>query len=348
MTLILSLNGPGLGVMTVSDVLVASPDSKNRGAIQPPSRNAAISHSNAGHQIAGLRRKIVVSGKTVILWAGSLVTARVIIQSLLESSNEGKIEVDFPNLLESVKLTTEELSEVSIIYHYFDDTMIRRYSHNCDLYESGGFNARVAGSGGWDFIQNTDVRISANPSRREAILAMMMRVGYHIIKDASTVSNYDFMYGGWIESFIDENGILATLPYAVKFWYVDEHGVSPDPPLFFSWYDDGKLFVCRADFLRGSATINVQLVNGLMDSKSQDFDIPSKIKWEPRTIFHVILRKGFPMRVMMEAEIGGRLSVHVDPDNGSTKLEISKDLMEDIFTGGAPADGEYEITRILD
>jgi hypothetical protein len=105
----------------------------------------------------GVAQKTVLAGCTLIQWAGTAVAARAAVNALVSTSKGGNRLIDVPAVLTGSGLSSSELKAISLIYHFSDKSLTRRYSHNCENYESGPFVVSSAGSGVWDFIENTTI-----------------------------------------------------------------------------------------------------------------------------------------------------------------------------------------------
>jgi hypothetical protein len=326
MTLIYSRLGDGL--LTISDVLVSLPAAFGEQLVALPFHIEPLSHLSGEWALAGVRQKMILAKNALILWSGSVLIARTIIAEGLEASRGGQEFLDFPVFLEGLGLTEAELADVGIIYHFFGPEGILRYCHNTEMLRSGADQIAYSGSGGWDFVVDTTIeKTNTAKASREQHVGDIYRCIVTLIREGWTKNNYDYLYGGWFEVAFDEAGITRKIPYAIKFWSVGKRGLRADLPLFFSFYDDDDLVVCRADVSQGRAQVGVHLIEP-PHRHNPDKIKPASIRWEPKFVCHVVLQEGTDgVSLYMRFEMSTEMAVEIDPETGKMSNQFSQQLI---------------------
>jgi hypothetical protein len=88
MTLIFSHVNPNTGLFALSDILASRPSHTDPAPISIPFRQEPLTHANAGYSPAGTIQKSVIFGRTLVLFAGTVVIARAIIEQIRSSSRK--------------------------------------------------------------------------------------------------------------------------------------------------------------------------------------------------------------------------------------------------------------------
>jgi hypothetical protein len=183
-------------------------------------------------------------------------------------------------------------------------------------------------------------------------LSFLIRALYQSTTEVFTNSNYDFLYGGWMEISTDEEGKFEKLPYAIKFWSVRGSGVNPSLPVFFSWYKGHDLIICRGDFKggspeqRGVAEISIHRIDDFLKRRRHTSRKVPKARWCPRVICHIILNEEKRTYTMLvEKDVETQFAYKVDSRTGATILNYPTSLITKIISAAKNLTTTFEIGR---
>lgn len=346
MTLILAAFGEHNPVITLSDILVSRPFTGAHLSTHVPTQAEALDFVKGDWSPAGVSQKAVIVGRSIFLWAGQLVVAKLIITRAASASSGGKTLLDFPRFIDSLELSSEELSEVSIIYIYNGPNRLQEWHLNAaQVGEPPGFQVH-AGSGAWHFLEDTVVAETKDPEGKagKGVFSLLSRAMTTLISEAVNGTNYNYLYGGWLElAWLDEAGEFTKIPYAIKFWLRDGNIINTELPLYFSWYEDQTLAAARFEIKKGGPEFNIHYVQDFLGRGRSPEGAPS-IVWNPNIVCHVLLTKGSPsVETYIRANMPDVFSVEVLGDQA--RVNICPGFLGDMLSGKLKEGFSFHVGR---
>jgi|CXWL01.1.fsa_nt_gi hypothetical protein len=292
MTLIFSHVNPDTGLFALSDILASRPTQADPAPISIPFRQEPLKHANAGYSLAGTIQKSVIFGRTLVLFAGTVVVARAVIEHIRSASDEGQNEIDLLELLDASGLSAKELDAVSLIYHYTPPgPQLHRTQWNCEKIEMPGADELFgAGTGVWNFFENHQSTSSADRPDHERVLASLLaRLSAHPLYEANNRESLDHLYGGWFELAHRDDATFTKVPYAVRFWARQGGVLFSGGPIHFAWYRDNTLTVSRFQFVEENGVRSLkQDLDIVPDFLGRDRGGPPKAAIRPYFFIHIV------------------------------------------------------------
>lgn len=206
MTLISSALNGGYFV-GISDLMLSYDDGLERRKVALPlHREMKATAGNVA--VAGVAQKSVLIGPhTLVMWAGALVVAEAIVREIRLASAGGAVKIDLLKLIDGLGLTDAESESVSIIYHFSEDGKISRSWHLASEIPTHGLQLVCAGSGQWDFFDDTHVVLIDEHDAYASVLNMWLsRLFSTLMSELETGVPLEFAYGGggwnWSRSMV--------------------------------------------------------------------------------------------------------------------------------------------------
>lgn len=345
MTLIYASCGQGIAVMTLSDILLSKPEGSSKSKVALPTQREAIEFERGGYSIAGICQKAIIVGQSIFLWSGSRVIAEFIVRKAAEIGRNGSELLDFPAFLKSLGLSDKELSEVSVVYIHDAPDVLQEWHLNATQVGVVPQFHVYAGSGAWDFLDDTVVSETA-PSDTEPtnpVFSTLARVMSTVVAEALTQNSFDYLYGGWLEiSWLDSKG-LRKVPYAIKFWQRDDDRLNLDLPVFFSWYREHGLYVGRWEQREDSPECHIHIIPDPLGRGEPLKGCPAA-QWEPEIVCHVLFEKG-------STKFGMYLRTNMDEvyslkiEGSRTVVEIEPSFLKDLMDGSLKQGPNFHVGK---
>lgn len=248
MTLIVSHLNDVMGVVAFSDIITSTRTRPDGASLDIPFRETPIVLSNWDYSPSGFAQKMVIFGRTVILWANQKIAAQQLINNIRQISLEGTVRVNLDQVIESYGDDRPDLDCVSFVYHFYDEdeeTLIARFAWQCDEVERNGLSTVISGSGIDSYFNSFDYTENEGRFGAGVLLPeIMSKIASHSIVESLGDISLDQLYGGWFELFTPRSGYFHKLPYAVKYWSI-EADLLVEQALFFGVYDGDNLCVIR-------------------------------------------------------------------------------------------------------
>jgi len=337
MTLIFSHVNPNTGLFALSDILASRPSHTDPAPISIPFRQEPLTHANAGYSLAATIQKSVIFGRTMILFAGTVVIARAIIEQIRSASDDGQNKIDLMELLDASGLSAKELDAVSLIYHYTPPgPRLLRAQWNCEKIEMPGTDELFsAGTGVWNFFENHQYTSNGELPDYERVLASLLtRLSVHPLYEANSSESLDHLYGGWFELAHRDGATFTKVPYAVRFWARRGGVLFSGGPIHFGWYRDNTLTISRFQF---------EEKNGIR-SLNQDLDIvPDLLGRDEGGIPKEAIRPNFIIHIVHDLD--EQDAVHILIDH---QIESEGMILEVSPTGIRGAETHELRKRLLD
>src|SRR5262249_50957463 len=152
------------GLVALSDVLISVPANKQSKGINLPFREGAIIHSSYNYTPHDFAQKMIIFGKTIIMWADSYIVARELIARVYKTSKAGTTPLTIDEIKSAYGPDQNDLNQCSFIYHYFSDIdEPYRFGWRCDSIDESQFNILAAGSGVKNYLAG--LNYTEKPSR---------------------------------------------------------------------------------------------------------------------------------------------------------------------------------------
>ncbi len=204
--------------------------------LQPNIRNFATRNG----ELKDLRQKICrINDSLYVLWAGELIVARFFVEKLKATDCLGELyEAGIAKFLQYHGLSDREIESVSLIVLACNESFGQfKLYHNCDSIIDGEETFKVAGSGKWHFfvglndeddqvgVHFTDIERHAKSQgvAREMMLFLLLnhRLIKQTISEGISKESLEFFYGGRIDLFFCQDGIVEHLPTMMKIWHYE-------------------------------------------------------------------------------------------------------------------------------
>ena len=269
--------------VAVADIALSRPvRAENQVAL--PFHRGSLKFSSGGYELSGVAQKMTIAKNSLVMWAGSYVVAKTLLKLILEMSEGGKSLLYLKDVVQKSGLSEPEISEVSMIYFCISDDQVVNQSLNCQTGTAAGQKVWGAGTGLWDYADNTTGGFDLD--------SLIARTVLNLASEAWSSKNYEFLYGGWFEiATISEQLRFKKLSYALKFWRKGADGVVRiDAPCVYSAYRGSDLIITTVypgeDPL--SSETYVHLVTDFADRRSLEVQRPPP--WRPDYLIHVVSR----------------------------------------------------------
>ena len=314
------------GYLALGDLVVSHPRGSDPTPMHLPLSADKVAHQAKDDEIFSLLQKLIVRNRTVLQWSGSVAVSRAICRLIMEKSGDGHDLLDLHETLQMSGLADAELSQVGLIYSYFNPQgSAKIQTHNCTDRSTDSTYLFESGNGAWPFF---DVDTGTAPlSGEHFIKSFITQAIYNLCSEKFVQLNYDFLYGGWFE-FCKTNVVLPEkIPYAIVFWQKSPCGVEGMHDLNFagltySSYIDQYLVIVSLDAVEGQQRRRTFAVGNFLSSGVLAREIP---QYEPAVVFHVVNNEPF-----------GSIYADTTPDNikfefegsGVRSFKVEKELME--------------------
>jgi hypothetical protein len=281
-----------------------------------------IAHSNAGYDLGGFSQKTIIVGRTMIMWAGRFLIARVLIGQIVEASNNGRDKIDVRDVLRTSGFGPDEAREVSIIYHYLqEDGGLFRTATYCEFYQEHGQDVAFGSGGGvWNFFKNLRLDGATDLLKDyQLILAnYITKISHHAIAEKMGTDTLDYLYGGWFEITKLADDGFRKVPHAVKFWSRKDGILGSGGPAYYGWYGGHCMYVLRFQLIEKAPgeISSIQQITQVPDFLNRGGYIgPPAKPVRPEIITHVVSdHDTLKMEVFVET----------DPTNEDMIIEVSQ------------------------
>jgi hypothetical protein len=168
---------------------------------------------------------------------------------------------------------------------------------------------------------------------------LLARSVLHLAIEATSVRNYDFLYGGWFEiASLDEELTFEKIEYGIKFWHQNADGsIRLDLPTIYSSYvNDDLVLTSLFNNKRGGVDV---VVNQIDDLLGRQPTVPNRIPaWSPRYLFHIVTHaEGKKIRFFWESD--EQSFWWVISESGAERFEVKPPFLDLLISGSK---GEYE------
>ncbi len=328
----------------LSDVLISYESEPPRKEITRPLRRDPV--AIAGNvALAGMTQKAFVLGeRTLVLWAGSEVVARTICDEIAKASDGGQNHVEILKLIDDMGLSESEAKSAAIIYHYLDDERrIHRIYHFGIVSPTADFELIHAGSGSWDFLEDTAVHM---PPANSAPLALsqswLMRVLATLMNELLSDAPARFAYGGWFELVtIAEEG-FRKLNIGVAIWFYRDETLELNR-IVYGNYEGADLMVTDIDMDTKSPRIRHHQIRANPLSLAVDLE-PEDVKGadELDLLCHAVIQPDGRLGMMITNTPKEHL--HLKVDFPKIELELSETTANMLLDLG---EGSMATARVL-
>jgi hypothetical protein len=239
----------------------------------PLHRRPVEHHTKNRQPVSVAQKAVLIDDQTLMLWAGSLTTARKVARELeFESLAGGRPPLQA--VLAQVGLSSADLDNTWIALHRLDKAGdIHVEHHNFRRRVVQGAEALEAGSGTMHFIDG--LRLPPTTEPEAPVLACWLeRVGQRLWSEATERGTLDHGYGGWFELVIRDGGRFVKLPYAFQGWNF-RPGKLVAATGVFSWYVGNRLYISQVvdrELLRATENpeatagdFSLQVISDLLD-----------------------------------------------------------------------------------
>lgn len=335
MTLISAFVSPTVGFFGISDVLVSGPSS----GIDPPPlalplRPLGFRHQFGQRSVLGMLQKSAILGRTLVQWSGTLSVARDLVAAIDRMTHGGGQFITRDELFANCGIAKERLNEINLTYHFIPDAEhIRRWHWNCFVEKKGDSILWYQGSGVPDYFFNTDVNAPTDRPAAEVLLSEAYgRAFSHLITEAHMNKPLDEMFGGWLEFVHKTPDTFIKLPYAIKFWRVNnKNEMIKNDPFLFCWYVGYDLIICRLETTRreGRTGISNQLfrVEDLLARGPRELSCPEPF-YDPYVVAHFVLNvddsRTYGLLTFKDDDAGFQANVGL----GGVDLTLSGEFLE--------------------
>ena len=340
MTLIYSLMGPELGLITVSDILTSRSTYNAPNAVDLPLRRNSLPWANDRYVSAGVEQKTVVFGRMMIQWAGDVEYARRFIRTLYTMSFAGRINTPLSAVESASGLSQAGLTSIQIISHFRENPWIcHRQHHRCDEIKMRHGTLIIGGSGRDDFEFNsivTQTRLAGNAGDAvREVFARSMRV---IISGLLGDHSYEDAYGGWLEFGTTEGVSFSKVPVCIKCWEVRDGVIDVTPPLFFSTYVGYRMVVCRV-VIRSPRSddepdVTFTAVGDFLERPVDPKDVPNDISILPGIMYHLCINEGSTETPALIIQSPDDFGIKFFSKNGGLHWDVSGWLTERLVACG--------------
>jgi hypothetical protein len=316
MTLIFSHISPITGLFAASDILTSVPTREDPIAVQIPYREKPIAHSNGQDAVAGLAQKTIIFGRTMVSWAGSRIIARLIISTINKLSIGGKYEVDLRRLILSLELSSREMEDIEIIYHFNgDEPWIERKDWNGKRPIVANAPGIIAGGSGiWNFFENMVVSgIAVLPPYEEVLGQLLLKISSHAFAEHAGVETLHYMYGGWFEIAHRSEDGFVKISYGVKLWTRKGGVLASGGPGYINWYRNGNLNI---------TTIQIREINGEERITQKNLIVPDMLGRGPSGPPEADVRPTFMMHIVHDFDHGYQTSLISHDEDDCSALGV--------------------------